>query len=256
MYRVLITNNGHDDEYKTTYGICKALERYDVECVCSLDLADLETCDGVIAPGYPPDVDPALYGEEKEPGCGTTDRAMDEARLAIIDAAIKAGKPILGLCAGYQLLNVYFGGTLVQDLGRRAMHASFDGMDWPLHHVYTLKNTPFHMFYPEEGIINAAHHQAVKKVAPCFDVMQVWVTKNIPLEERKAIIKKIEDGEIDTFDNHDYCVEAFHHKTLPIFGLQWHPEGLVNDPTPGTLDPYKPFEYFAYLVNKTALENK
>ena len=61
------------------------------------------------------DVDPQRYGEENT-ACFGVDPARDEAEFRLIEAYLRAGKPIMGICRGHQVLNVYFGGSLTQHL--------------------------------------------------------------------------------------------------------------------------------------------
>ena len=71
--------------------------------------------DGLIMPGgY--DVYPKWYGEEIA-GSLKMDRELDSLQFKVLDRFMKAGKPVLGICRGHQILNIYFGGTLVQDIG-------------------------------------------------------------------------------------------------------------------------------------------
>ena len=71
--------------------------------------------DGLIMPGgY--DVYPKWYGEEIA-GSLKMDRELDSLQFMVLDRFMKAGKPVLGICRGHQILNIYFGGTLVQDIG-------------------------------------------------------------------------------------------------------------------------------------------
>ena len=89
----------HLGEYADTVG-------YDVE---------VNDFDGLIMPGgY--DVYPKWYGEEIA-GSLKMDRELDSLQFAVLDRFMKAGKPVLGICRGHQILNIYFGGTLVQDIG-------------------------------------------------------------------------------------------------------------------------------------------
>ena len=71
------------------------------------------------------DVSPYLYGEEPNAKLGTTDPIRDRFELATIKAALEANKPILGICRGLQLLNVYFGGSLYQDLSQTSSPVSY-----------------------------------------------------------------------------------------------------------------------------------
>jgi putative glutamine amidotransferase len=75
----------------------------------------IDQLDGLLIPGGP-DVDPALYGGTAHPKTRGADPAMDAAELALVEAALGAGLPILAICRGMQLLNVQRGGTLHQHL--------------------------------------------------------------------------------------------------------------------------------------------
>ena len=71
--------------------------------------------DGLLLAGGE-DVDPALFGQENQ-GSRGIDRARDQAELALLDAFCGAGKPVLAICRGHQVVNVWLGGGLIQDLG-------------------------------------------------------------------------------------------------------------------------------------------
>jgi putative glutamine amidotransferase len=74
------------------------------------------TCHGVCLPGSPADVDPALYGAEPDPATAPADPARDAADRLLLEDAEAHGKPVLGICYGLQSLNVWRGGSLVQDI--------------------------------------------------------------------------------------------------------------------------------------------
>ena len=90
MYKIIITDKSGVDDFQCIDSIEKMMAEYGAECFFSLDPEDVTNCDGIILPGAPPDVDPALYGEEKEPGCGVVDWERDEKRLAMIDADVQS----------------------------------------------------------------------------------------------------------------------------------------------------------------------
>ena len=71
--------------------------------------------DGVVLPGGG-DLDPRLYGEEPGEACYDVNHAQDQLDLAVARQSIDAGLPVLGICRGHQLLNVLYGGTLIQDM--------------------------------------------------------------------------------------------------------------------------------------------
>jgi len=104
-----------------------------------------EKTDGLILIGGA-DIDPMLYLEENTESRGV-DRAYDEAELLILDTFLKAKKPVLCVCRGFQLANVYFGGTLLQDIPGHQREESDP-------HTVTI---PGGIVLP----VNSTHHQAV-----------------------------------------------------------------------------------------------
>ena len=74
-----------------------------------------ELCDGAVFSGGD-DVDPILYGEEKDPLCRLVTRDRDDFEIAFLHACMKYRKPVIGICRGIQLMNVALGGSLFQHL--------------------------------------------------------------------------------------------------------------------------------------------
>ena len=159
------------------------------------------------------DIDPTLYGEENQ-GSQGIDRVRDDADLLLCESFIKQGKPILGICRGHQVLNVYFGGTLYQHIeGHRV-----DGEDM-LHDTVTEEGSLMSRLFGKNPIVNSIHHQSVDLLG---------------------------EGLLVTQRSNDGTVEAFEHKILPIIGVQWHPERLcLSNKRDGAADSIKLFEYFA-----------
>ncbi|MFE7893102.1 gamma-glutamyl-gamma-aminobutyrate hydrolase family protein [Streptomyces sp. NPDC057412] len=115
--------------------------------------------DGLVVAGGP-DVDPVRYGAERDPRTGPPAPDRDVWELALIDAALAAGVPLLGICRGMQLLNVALGGTLVQHLdGHAEVVGVFGG-----HPVKPVPGTLYAAAVPEETTVPTYHHQAVDRL--------------------------------------------------------------------------------------------
>jgi len=162
----------------------------------------VQLCSGLVLTGGE-DIDPSCYGEDPIPELGTVNPARDFAELRAIDAACEFELPILGICRGHQLLNVYFGGTLCQDImvAMESASSHLQTTPWGSHH---------HEIEIEAGSrlanavgtqrleINSYHHQAVRRIAD-------------PL----TATARADDGLVE-------AIEARFDRW--IVGVQWHPE--------------------------------
>ncbi|MEU8651135.1 gamma-glutamyl-gamma-aminobutyrate hydrolase family protein [Streptomyces sp. NPDC048737] len=115
--------------------------------------------DGLVIAGGP-DVEPGRYGAERDPRTGPPARERDAWELALIEAALGAGVPLLGICRGMQLLNVALGGSLVQHLPG---HAEAPGV-FGRHAVKPVPGTRYAALVPEETSVPTFHHQAVERL--------------------------------------------------------------------------------------------
>ncbi len=86
----------------------------------------LDRVDGLLLSGGA-DIDPAVYGQRPEPGTTNFRRARDEFEIALCRAAIERGMPVLGVCRGFQILNVALGGDLLQHLDDAVLHLHTPG---------------------------------------------------------------------------------------------------------------------------------
>jgi putative glutamine amidotransferase len=120
------------------------------------------------------DVNPVLYGEEPHPTFQPSEPGRDEFEIALVRAAYEARLPIFAICRGMQLLNVAFGGTLVQDIPSMVNGASPHSVPEPRYHlaheVWVVKGSQLAALMAEklEGDtcqVNSRHHQAVRNVA-------------------------------------------------------------------------------------------
>ena len=174
-----------------------ALKENDIEVIATLDVDEAIKCDGLLLPGGG-DIDPVYYGEEMN-GSDEPDRELDKAQRDILDAFVKAKKPILGICRGMQLINIYFGGSLHQDLVTRDIHTRKNGND-SIHSVKSVEEgNLFEKLYGKTFNINSAHHQGTKKLGKGL----------------KEVLRS-DDG----------VCEAVIHEELPIIATQFHPERM------------------------------
>ena len=148
--------------------------------------------DGLILPGGV-DISPSLYGQ-KNKASKNVNKSLDKLQYKLLDKFVKAGKPVLGLCRGMQLINVYFGGTLKQDVkGHRGVtHTTTVASGSWIYGIYKKKSMN----------VNSWHHQAVQQLG-----------KNL------IVTQRAKKGNV---------VEALEHKTLPVYGVQYHPEIMSN----------------------------
>jgi putative glutamine amidotransferase len=169
--------------------------------------------DAYVLPGSPADVEPAEYGAENRGLSAPADLAREQADRAILAHAFAEKKPVLAICYGCQLLNVYLGGTLIQDvrweLGTETAHRKKDLYPEP-------KDDPIHgaKFEPESRLaelavgerakINSSHHQAIAKPG-----------KNLRVTARAT------DGVIEGVE--------WTGDTNWVVGVQWHPERMFGD---------------------------
>ncbi|GAA4982877.1 gamma-glutamyl-gamma-aminobutyrate hydrolase family protein [Kitasatospora paranensis] len=153
--------------------------------------------DGIVIAGGP-DVDPERYGATRDLRTDPPASDRDAWELALIAAALALKTPLLGICRGMQLINVAFGGTLVQHLeghghGVAGMYSS--------HPVSPVDGTLYHSLVPETTAVATYHHQAVDRLGAGLRASA-----------------HAGDGTIE-------AVEAIEGREVPwIMGVQWHPE--------------------------------
>ena len=124
-----------------------------------------------------------------------------------MDISIHTEKPLLGICRGAQLINVAFGGTLIQDLPSEApsniLHRQTEPKNAHSHYVNVTVGSPLHTLIGCERIrVNSFHHQAVKRLG---DGLQITA--------------RADDGVIEAFC---LCEKRF------VRAYQWHPERLYH----------------------------
>ena len=161
-------------------------------------------CDGLLLPGGA-DIDPRRYGQEPAPRCGKPNVLRDKAEFPMLQAFLQTNKPVLCICRGAQLLNVFFGGTLHQDIEpiQGCRHSRWRGKNTGTH---TVKFQPLTKLGALLGVssarVNSLHHQVVDALGPGLRVAAVS-----------------EDGFIEGIEvfAHPFCI-----------GVQWHPEHMCK----------------------------
>ncbi len=133
------------------------------------------------------------------------DKERDRLEFGLIDQAVKKGLPILGICRGAQLINVYFEGTLYQDINTFYFEDPNKYSIFPVKKIYVKPDSKLaEILGVKELRVNALHHQAVEK--PGEDI-------EIVAQEPNTVVQGIE-SEMEKF----------------IVGVQWHPEYLIQKP--------------------------
>jgi putative glutamine amidotransferase len=134
--------------------------------------------DGLVLMGGS-DMWPGHYGEEPLKPQWTGDRIRDEYETALARAFVAKGKPVFGVCRGLQVINVAFGGSLLQDIstmkpGARE-HRSHELYDQNFHAVSFVPGTRLAQLYPGTSCVtvNSVHHQGIKRLADDFVVEAV-----------------------------------------------------------------------------------
>lgn len=178
--------------------------------------------DGLVLAGGG-DMDPALLGEENL-GSRDIDRERDNAELALLDAFSAAGRPVLAICRGHQVVNVWLGGGLIQDLDASLAPFHGGGEGDRVHPVRAAEGSLLYRLYGPVFSVNSCHHQALGRLG-----------KGLSASARS------EGG----------VVEAAQHETLPLLCVQFHPERMTGAlARPDTVDGGAIFRAFLDMVRK------
>ncbi|HET9645126.1 MAG TPA: gamma-glutamyl-gamma-aminobutyrate hydrolase family protein [Burkholderiaceae bacterium] len=170
-----------------------------VSVACYVDVLD-----GLVMQGGA-DVAPATYGQEPMDPRWQGDPVRDRYELALLCEFMRQRKPVIGICRGHQLLNVSFGGTLMQDIATQRpdahRHVDNDLYDDLYHDITLVPGSELDKLYPADRTlrVTSIHHQAIDKLG--------------------------EGLEVEAVSTVDGMIEAVRW-TGPGYarGLQWHPE--------------------------------
>jgi putative glutamine amidotransferase len=173
----------------------------------------IPTLDGFVLPGSPADVEPRRYGSLNRGLSAPPDSAREETDRAILRHAFAVKKPVLAICYGCQLLNVYLGGTLIQDLRAETSTATPhrkkdlvpEPQDDPTHPATLQSGSRLSTLAGgTRAVINSSHHQAIREPG-----------KNLHVTSRAS------DGTIEGVE--------WTGDSNWVTGVQWHPERMLGD---------------------------
>jgi putative glutamine amidotransferase len=175
-------------------------------------------CQGVLLPGSGADVNPQKYGQEPIAECAPADLARENVDELLLQDAHNMGKPILTICFGTQMLNVWRGGTLVQHLTGTAVNHKA-GRTVPIAHIAAVvPDSLLGELVAEEEVterdgelllpVNSSHHQAIESAG----------------DGLRVCARTPEDGVVEAIENTpDGLGGGF------VVGVQWHPERTFDD---------------------------
>lgn len=166
----------------------------------------LASVQGVLLPGSPADIDPQTYGEQRIPACNPPDPSRAAVDELLLQDAFNLRKPLLAICYGVQSLNVWRGGSLIQDLaaeGKSAVNHSPGRTIAEAHPIHIERASRLAGLVKRSTLgvyVNSSHHQALKTPG---DNLQIAA-----MSPDDAVIEAVELNSPDHF----------------VVGIQWHPE--------------------------------
>lgn len=174
-------------------------------------MKQIERCDAVLLPGSKADVDPAKYGSSRGPETAAADPKRDTVDELLLQDAYNMRKPVLGICYGLQILNVYRSGTLLQHIESAVNHEAGRKVE-QAHRVEIESGSRLEKIVngvmpaqsPLAMPVNSSHHQAASVVG----------------DGLRIVAKCPEDGVIEAVEG-----------TSPdhfVLAVQWHPERSVE----------------------------
>ncbi len=172
----------------------------------------IASCQAILLPGSPSDVNPQKYGQAPLPTTAKPDLPREATDELLLQDAFNLRKPLLGVCFGLQMMNVWRGGTLTQHLATAQPHAPGTGAG-PLSHGIAVASEARilrSLYLDRAGVrVNSSHHQAVDVVG---DDLLVAATAE-------------DDGVVE-------ALEGSSPEQHFVLGVQWHPERIYEEDEP------------------------
>ena len=173
------------------------------------NINDIDRCDGIVLSGGE-DVHPKYYGhpewmDKKDELKLYVNEARDEFEMKVIDKSYKKKIPMLGICRGLQVANVYFKGTLIPDIKTESLKQhSKDSSDDKIHSLKVETDSCLNgIVLSRSGTVNSAHHQAADKIG-----------------EGLKVTARAADGTVEALELKDPKQHPF------LLLVQWHPERM------------------------------
>ena len=174
-----------------------------------------ENLDAFVLSGSPADLDPAHFHAKRHPATADADAARERTDFALLEHALAAGKPLLAICYGIQSLNVFLGGSLLQDipteLGTTVCHSpdedelpNGEETPEPFHGVQLAAGRVFNLSATPQAQVNSSHHQSVLEPG-----RGLRITALAP----DGVVEAVEWTGDDNW----------------VVGVQWHPERMPQD---------------------------
>jgi putative glutamine amidotransferase len=213
VLKIGITDCGKYENYRRWIEVEKGVEPVKLSMHLH-NVADVDRCDGILFSGGE-DLHPGLYGKPEyveKYGLHEIIPARDQFEYEVIERALSLKKPVLGICRGLQLINVYLGGTLVPDiptLFRSASHGKINGAD-RLHNIRVEPGSLLHQISGLDlGEVNSAHHQSADRPADSL-----------------KIVAYSEPGIAEAMEWKDPRAKSW------LLMVQWHPERMTDLSSP------------------------
>jgi putative glutamine amidotransferase len=167
------------------------------------------SCDGVLLPGSGADVEPAKFGQERDPNSANPDPQREQIDTLLLEAAEQQSKPVLAICFGAQILNVWRGGSLIQHLPESPVSHRQRGVV-EAHQADVAAGSMLASAACLNGgrnriAVNSSHHQAIESAGNGL----------------RIVAKSPEDGVIEAVE--DASGKQF------LLGVQWHPERTYDE---------------------------